>query len=197
MKIAGYCFGLWSLVQMAGCASSDELFAEYDHYCESTRVALIANASSVSYTVRESARQESGAFPFIDSTASQIIWHPAVYFDFDRDELSEAEKVRLDDNIDVLHAHSDLLVQLRGFTDERGTVAYNRDLSRRRVQAVLRYIEESGISASRFTFAELGEALPISEKRRLSDFKINRRVEFFLLDSSGHPVPIIFAGPAN
>ena len=184
---------------LVACASNDELFAQYDELCDHHRLTLIANASSVSYLVHESPEEDesSGSYPLLDNRLGQVIWHPAVFFSFDEDSLSAEEMARLDDNVTVLKTHEHLTMQLRGFADEQGPAAYNKDLSSRRAAQVAKYLVSQGISASRISQTELGESLPIAQRGRVPDFEINRRVEFFLLDEAGAPVPIIFTGAAQ
>lgn len=190
---------LWLIIAIGligGCASNKTLFAEYDHLCESHSVALIANASSVSYSVQ--ATESSGtSYPVADLTNQNVIWHPAVYFNFDNAALTAEERTRINDNIAVLRAHPSLKLQLRGFADQQGEASYNNDLSLRRAESVLSFIVSAGVDKSRVSLVNLGESLPIAANRRIPDYQINRRVEFFLLDSSGVPVPVIFSGPAS
>ena len=62
-------------------------------------------------------------------------------------------------------------------TDSVGAEAYNQDLSKRRAQSVLRYLESRGIDSSRITARAFGETQPIDSNDTAQGRSRNRRVE--------------------
>ena len=163
---------LWVFI-LAGCASTDELYAEYEHQC---RVSIVANAS--------------GTVVVEESSGKQLLWEQAVYFNYDVDSLQEMERQRIKTNVAVLNTYPELNINVRGFTDSIASQQYNLDLAQRRVAFVIQLLIDSGIAASRIYEAPLGESLPLAENDSYLNRSINRRVELLLLDQDGRPAPI-------
>lgn len=158
---------------LTACASTETLYAEYEHQC---RVSIISNAT--------------GTVVVDDSTGDTLLWEPAVYFNYDKDDLLEIELARLKTNIAVLNAYPELKIDVRGFTDSIATEGYNVALAGRRAATVMDYLKEQGIAESRVFRAPLGESLPLADNDTYENRAMNRRVELLLLDSNGRPAPI-------
>ena len=74
-----------------------------------------------------------------------------------------------------------LLVEVAGHTDERGDDAYNLDLSIRRAAAVVTYLTDKGVAASRLESQGYGETQPLDPRHNQQAWAKNRRVEFLIL----------------
>ncbi len=70
-----------------------------------------------------------------------------VYFDLNSDEISEQEKVRLDNFIAKVKAEGKDL-HFVGESSKEGAAAYNQSLSERRLKAVLNYLKQQGLGNS-------------------------------------------------
>jgi peptidoglycan-associated lipoprotein len=70
---------------------------------------------------------------------------------------------------------------VQGHTDERGSDAYNLDLSDRRAASVRRYLTEHGVTADRLQSHGYGETQPIDPSHGEKAWSKNRRVEFLIL----------------
>lgn len=68
-------------------------------------------------------------------------------------------------------------VVIKGYTDDRGSEAYNLQLSERRAKAVGVLLADNGISANRVTARGLGEASPVADNATAQGRAQNRRVE--------------------
>ncbi len=101
-----------------------------------------------------------------------------VVFEFDSDKLTDSAKVVLDDVSDVLKKHSDIKVEVLGFTDSIGNDEYNLNLSERRVNSVIEYLVSKGIEKSRLMGKGMGESNPIGDNRTKEGRALNRRIEF-------------------
>ena len=99
-----------------------------------------------------------------------------ITFDLGSDRLSAQAKENLAEFAKALkgEALSDATFNIDGHTDARGPDAYNMDLSNRRAESVVRYLESLGIPRSRLEAQGHGETSP-----RVDDpfAAINRRVE--------------------
>ena len=59
-----------------------------------------------------------------------------VYFSFGKSMLSKDEQAKLDDTAQKLAGMKDYVIEVEGFADRTGNVTYNRELSRKRADAV-------------------------------------------------------------
>ena len=173
---------LATALALNGCASNEELFAEYDAYCQGA--ACVATEGEVVYE----------RVP-VEVPAETLPWEPAVYFGYDLDTLDNVELLRLDRNIAVLDTDETLRISLQAFTDSVASFSYNERLAERRRQGVVRYLISQGISEDRIVSSSGSESLPVLPSDSVEDRIINRRVEMMLLDASGRPVSFGIALP--
>lgn len=101
-----------------------------------------------------------------------------VNFAFDSSNLSESSKVNLDKLATVLANNPDTNINIYGFTDSKGTDAYNLSLSDRRAAAVKSYLSGKGVAGSRMNTMGMGKADPIASNDTDAGRAQNRRVEF-------------------
>jgi outer membrane protein OmpA-like peptidoglycan-associated protein len=82
-------------------------------------------------------------------------------------------------------------LEVKGFTDSSGSAARNQELSMRRAQSVIAYLQEAGkIPLTHvFTPGGMGEAQPISSNETAQGRAENRRVEVKVLVSRGLAEP--------
>ncbi|MGH8280855.1 MAG: OmpA family protein [Gammaproteobacteria bacterium] len=67
--------------------------------------------------------------------------------------------------------------EVAGYTDTTGKAAYNVKLSQRRAQAVMKYLVDHGIDASRLTAEGYDEADPTASNKTAASRARNWRVE--------------------
>jgi OOP family OmpA-OmpF porin len=99
-----------------------------------------------------------------------------VQFKLDSAELTDADKVTLDEvaaNLTRLKFVSGTVV---GHTDSSGSEAYNQKLSERRAQSVATYLEGKGIAVGRLAASGAGESEPIADNKTAEGRAQNRRV---------------------
>jgi peptidoglycan-associated lipoprotein len=83
---------------------------------------------------------------------------------------------------ELLRAHAEFLVKnpsvkvlIEGHADERGTPEYNIALGEHRGQAVEKYLQSLGVSASQMSVVSYGEEKPMVKTRTEAAFAKNRR----------------------
>lgn len=81
------------------------------------------------------------------------------HFGFDSAELSEAGRRSLDDWL--THVPMNTRVRVTGHADRLGPAAYNRSLSLRRAQAVMRHLAGKGMRPNDILISARGEAVPV------------------------------------
>ncbi|MCG8392357.1 MAG: OmpA family protein [Pseudomonadales bacterium] len=171
-----------SLAILTGCASTESLYAQYDELCPVE--ARVTNTGMVMVT--GIAATGNGVLAAGESESQ--LWEPAVYFGFDRDELKDSEKARLDRNIAVLKRYEVLQLSVQAYTDRVGSNSHNDRLSRKRMDSVVAYLKQAGIGAGRIQATFLGEGAPLLSGQSRDERVINRRVELMPLDGNGRPL---------
>jgi peptidoglycan-associated lipoprotein len=101
-----------------------------------------------------------------------------VYFDFDQFSLSGAAREALRRNAEILQSHSDILVEIQGNCDDRGSEEYNLALGERRARSAKDYLVNSGISRGRISTVSFGESNPASMGQTERVWQLNRRDDF-------------------
>ncbi len=103
-----------------------------------------------------------------------------VHFPYDSSEIAPEWQVVLDGHAGWLLAHPDVMVQVEGHTDERGTEEYNVSLGQRRADSVREYLASSGVDPKRLTTISYGELRPIDYDQTEESHNLNRRAMFLV-----------------
>ncbi|MGF1775605.1 OmpA family protein [Vibrio nomapromontoriensis] len=104
----------------------------------------------------------------------------SVFFDFDSETLSSAEKIRLKELASTL-IRSDRYVLLEGNTDSVGTDHYNLSLGLKRTETVSKLLASSGVTNSVKQVSK-GESEPIADNTAVESRALNRRVDVYAID---------------
>jgi OOP family OmpA-OmpF porin len=102
----------------------------------------------------------------------------SLHFDFDKDTLRPESKPTLDEIAKLMTGKPDLSLQIVGHTDNKGTAAYNDDLSQRRAARVVEaLVQDYGIGAGRLSASGAGFNMPVASNETEDGRAKNRRVE--------------------
>lgn len=101
-----------------------------------------------------------------------------VYFDFNKSAIKRNQRKTLDSVAQCLKGDNTAPISVQGHADERGTEEYNLALGERRAEAARRYLESSGVSASKLSTVSFGETRPAEAGSNQSAWRKNRRAEF-------------------
>jgi outer membrane protein OmpA-like peptidoglycan-associated protein len=106
-----------------------------------------------------------------------------VYFDSGQTEIRSQDVNELEDVAKALTADPNAILELQGFADSRGSDRYNRELTRERVEAVMRYlVQRHGIELRQLRAIAMGKvALGAGEKPSPEALARARRVDIRLL----------------
>jgi outer membrane protein OmpA-like peptidoglycan-associated protein len=118
----------------------------------------------------------------------KLISTAPIYFKFGKSVLSKDEEAKLDDAIQKLGSMKGYVVEIEGFADRTGNVAYNRDLSRKRADAVVHYLAvEHNVPLRSIRELGVGSDFPDANNKTRDDRKENRRVDvkIYMLDVTG------------
>ncbi|MBX7077551.1 MAG: OmpA family protein [Nannocystaceae bacterium] len=110
-----------------------------------------------------------------------------IEFDFRKDTIRKISRPVLDKAVAVLKEFPEVKVNIIGHTDNVGLPEFNLDLSRRRAEAVKKYMVDAGIDPSRITTEGRGANDPDFPNDTEENRAKNRRIEFEVtsVDSSG------------
>jgi len=160
---------------LAGCVSTEELYAEYD---------------AIACPVRLDTSQQNPSIIEV-ATRDSFRWEQSVYFEFDQSFVDSTAAELIDRDIKVLLRFPSLHVSVQGFTDRIGSERYNDDLSSRRVNAVTDYLVKNGVSENRIVLSPRGKGIEGIAGNDNTSRQRNRRVELMLLDAKRHAIPLL------
>lgn len=106
-----------------------------------------------------------------------------IFFDVDKYELKGKSGAELNKVIRFLSENPSIKIEIGGHTDDTGKEDYNKELSRKRAQAVHDYLTSHGVSASRLTSKGFGSSQPVGDNSTEQGRQLNRRIEFRVLSS--------------
>ena len=100
-----------------------------------------------------------------------------VHFDFNKANIRRGDSAILDEAIEILKAHPNVVINVDGYCDAIGGEEYNLKLSQRRAAAVAKYLEDGGIAASRLIPRGFGKTNFVAPNDTDEGRAQNRRVE--------------------
>jgi peptidoglycan-associated lipoprotein len=98
-----------------------------------------------------------------------------VYFDFDKSNLTESAKKRVDAQACWLKTYSGTKVNIAGHTDVRGTAEYNMALGEARANTVSKALQNGGIEGTRISTVSYGKERTIDSGTEEMSHAKNRR----------------------
>ena len=127
--------------------------------------------------------KENNGCPVAEKTAEETdaekMKVEPVYFDTNKSTFSNQEKVKIDRMVNLLKENENYNVKISGHTDSVGSDSYNLNLSKKRVNTVVKSIVSGKINSKRIIQQEgFGEAKPAATNDTPEGQALNRRVEF-------------------
>ncbi|MFJ3482042.1 OmpA family protein [Pseudomonas sp. NPDC090202] len=109
----------------------------------------------------------------------EVITIRDVHFEFNKSNLTPADKQRLDMVATKLKTEApNVQLRVSGHTDSVGSDKYNQKLSERRAHAVTDYLVSAGVPRSAFVSVEGdGESRPVADNNTAEGRALNRRTE--------------------
>lgn len=101
-----------------------------------------------------------------------------VNFGYDSSTLDSENQRKLAANAEWIKARGNIVVQIEGHCDERGSVEYNLALGERRAKAVRSMLVSLGVKADRLRVVSYGEEKPIASGDSEEAYSQNRRANF-------------------
>ena len=106
-------------------------------------------------------------FPLASISAPVLIDN--IFYAFDKATLLPESKNALDSLILMLNENPNITIELSAHTDYRGAEDYNKTLSQKRAESVVKYLINHGIAADRLTAVGYGEEKPKTIRRKVAE----------------------------
>ena len=106
-------------------------------------------------------------FPLASITAPVLIDN--IFYDFDKATLRPESTAALDQLVTLLNENPNVTIELSAHTDYKGSSEYNKRLSQRRAESVVRYLTEHGIKNDRLTPVGYGKEQPKVIRKKVAE----------------------------
>ncbi len=106
-----------------------------------------------------------------------------IYFETAKADLRQEAYVELDKLLRLMQENPKLVIEIQGHTDSDGDDARNLDLSRRRAESLIGFLQKKGITTTRLKSVGYGETKPIATNDTPEGKQQNRRVELKILEN--------------
>lgn len=100
-----------------------------------------------------------------------------VMFESGKADLKPVALPDLNSVVDILNRNPDLKIEIQGHTDNRGSSAFNQQLSEKRAKSVQNHLVQADIDPGRVSAVGFGETDPVAPNDTSAGRKANRRVE--------------------
>jgi outer membrane protein OmpA-like peptidoglycan-associated protein len=105
-----------------------------------------------------------------------------IYFDFNQATLKKESEPELTKLLNMLKSNPAMTIEIDGHTDAVGSAGYNKDLSQKRAESVVKWLINKGVESSRVSAKGFGEEMPLASNDDEEEGReINRRTEFVIL----------------
>ncbi len=127
---------------------------------------------------------DSEPFVRVDSTGcvmAQVIILKGVLFESGSAQLKDESRMVLDDVAETLKRYPAMVVEVAGYTDNKGSKHYNEQLSARRAKSVVSYLISMGVNGENMIARGYGPVDPVANNATVVGRAENRRVELHIL----------------
>lgn len=101
-----------------------------------------------------------------------------VYFAYDSSSLDSENQSKLKANAEWIKSRANIVMQLEGHCDDRGSVEYNLALGERRAKAVKSLLVSMGVESKKLRVVSYGEEKPVASGDGEEAYSKNRRANF-------------------
>ena len=107
-----------------------------------------------------------------------------IFFDFDKATLRNESYPELNRLLEFMNSYPNIRIHIEGHTDSVGAEDYNQQLSKRRAEAVARFLRVNGVNTNRLIVEGKGESTPVADNNTAEGRQQNRRVEFEIVENT-------------
>jgi outer membrane protein OmpA-like peptidoglycan-associated protein len=119
----------------------------------------------------------------VEVTAAAIVINEKILFEVDK-AIIRPESFDLMNEITTVIKDNPRIkkISIEGHTDDDGKAGYNKKLSQKRADSVMKYLVEHGVEATRLVAVGHGEDIPLVANDSDENKEKNRRVEFIIVE---------------
>lgn len=125
----------------------------------------------------------------VDTIDGMPVVRFVVYFEFNEYGLNSKAFATVDRVIDHLRHKPNLVIEIKGYTDDVGTNQYNNYLSRRRAKMVLEYMNSRGVPSDYMKAKAYGSDNPVADNKDPNSAWLNRRAEIIVHEREASRTP--------
>ncbi len=142
--------------------------------------ALIVAVFALVFACNVSADQSAHLDNYCEELMSRVLQQADLNFEKSSDKIGTSSRSLLDEIVEIAFDCPSLTISVTGHTDNTGSEAGNRALSKARAESVVAYLTERGIDPGRLSAAGAGSDTPIASNEDAAGRQTNRRIEFDL-----------------
>lgn len=149
---------------------------------------VFANREGYIADTRVVAKKDLGMVQKMYLTPPPVFYN--VYFSFNKSDIRQGASDTLQMVLATLNENPEMIVEVRGHTDAKGSDQYNINLSNKRSEAAINYLTKKGVDKNRLQPKAFGEAEPAAENQKTDGSDnpegraLNRRVEFKIINGT-------------
>ena len=116
-------------------------------------------------------------------TETEVTLKP-IFFEFNKSNITQDAAFELNKLVEAMKSNPAMVIMVKAHTDNKGSDAYNMDLSDRRAKSTVQYVISKGIAKNRISGKGYGESEPkvdCKDKCSEEDHAANRRSEFLIV----------------
>lgn len=138
-----------------------------DYVLLATCNGYLNHAEQLSVVELEESEEHVLQFPLASITAPVLIDN--IFYDYDRATLRPESEQALDSLVLLLNENPNVTIELSAHCDYKGSSEYNKRLSQRRAESVVKYLIAHGIPADRLTPVGYGKETPKTIRKKLAE----------------------------
>jgi outer membrane protein OmpA-like peptidoglycan-associated protein len=153
------------------------------YYISANKKGYYAQADSISFLGKGNQSLQKELIIRLDPlTVGKSLPIRQLYFEKTKSVILDTSLPALDNLYQLMKQNPQLKISIEGHTDNIGDVSLNQELSLQRAKAVEDYLLQKGIDEGRMTTVGYGGSKPIASNDREEMRKLNRRVEFTVVE---------------
>ncbi|MEE1093186.1 MAG: OmpA family protein, partial [Prevotella sp.] len=138
-----------------------------DYILMATCKGFLNHKEEISIKETEESEEHVLQFPLASIRVPVLIDN--IFYDFDKYTLKPESTTALDELVKLLQENPNVTIELSAHCDYRGSDAYNKTLSQKRAETVVKYLIEHGIEAERLTPMGYGKEKPKTIRKKLTE----------------------------
>jgi len=154
------------------------------HVVQAFKTGYESNAETVASSKEGEKSIRIALRPIDEIVEGDMVKLNPILFDFNKHNIKPQAAFELDKLVELMKKNPEMVIKVEGHTDNRGTDAYNMDLSERRSRSTVQYVISKGIAKDRISGQGFGESRPAvacGDNCTEAQHQQNRRSEFIIV----------------